>query len=61
MTGQCESKLPDAATAVDTTFLNRRLGVQQSWWVDDMLAAEAYGQQRRALLAGEAALPEVAQ
>lgn len=29
--------------------------------VDAMLAADAYGTRRRALLAGEAALPEVAQ
>ena len=49
-----------AACIEGETIHNMPFEVHQSMLVDAMLAADAYGHQRRGLLAGEAALPEVA-
>jgi glycerol dehydrogenase len=53
-------KVAEAACIEGETIHNMPFDVHPPMVVDAMLAADAYGQQRRALLAGEAALPEVA-
>ena len=53
-------KVAEAACAEGETIHNMPFEVHPPMLVDAMLAADAYGHQRRALLAGEAALPEVA-
>jgi glycerol dehydrogenase len=53
-------KVAEAACIDGETIHNMPFEVHPPMLVDAMLAADAYGQQRRALLAGEAALPEVA-
>lgn len=54
-------KVAEAACVEGETIHNMPFEVHPPMVVDAMLAADAYGRQRRALLAGEAALPEVAQ
>jgi glycerol dehydrogenase len=54
-------KVAEAACIEGETIHNMPFEVHPPMLVDAMLAADAYGHQRRALLAGEAALPEVAQ
>ncbi len=54
-------KVAEAACIVGKTIHNMPFEVHPPMLVDAMLAADAYGTQRRVLLAGEAALPEVAQ
>jgi glycerol dehydrogenase len=54
-------KVAEAACIEGETIHNMPFEVHPPMLVDAMLAADAYGQQRRALLAGDAALPEVAQ
>jgi glycerol dehydrogenase len=54
-------KVAEAACIEGETIHNMPFEVHPPMLVDAMLAADAYGRQRRALLAGEAALPEVAQ
>jgi glycerol dehydrogenase len=54
-------KVAEAACIDGETIHNMPFEVHPPMLVDAMLAADAYGHQRRALLAGEAALPEVAQ
>ena len=54
-------KVAEAACIEGETIHNMPFEVHPPMLVDAMLAADAYGTQRRALLAGEAALPEVAQ
>ncbi len=54
------AKVAEAACIEGETIHNMPFDVHPPMVVDAMLAADAYGQQRRALLAGEAALPEVA-
>jgi glycerol dehydrogenase len=54
-------KVAQAACIEGETIHNMPFEVHPPMVVDAMLAADAYGHQRRALLAGEAALPEVAQ
>jgi glycerol dehydrogenase len=54
-------KVAEAACIEGETIHNMPFEVYPPMLVDAMLAADAYGHQRRALLAGEAALPEVAQ
>src|ERR671916_764374 len=54
-------KVAEAACIEGETIHNMPFEVHPPMVVDAMLAADAYGHQRRALLAGEAALPEVAQ
>lgn len=54
-------KVAEAACIEGETIHNMPFEVHPPMVVDAMLAADAYGTQRRALLAGEAALPEVAQ
>ena len=53
-------KVAGAACIGGETIHNMPFDVHPPMVVDAMLAADAYGRQRRALLAGEAALPEVA-
>lgn len=53
-------KVAEAACIDGETIHNMPFEVHPPMLVDAMLAADAYGHQRRALLAGEAALPEVA-
>ena len=54
-------KVAEAACIEGETIHNMPFEVHQPMLLDAMLAADAYGHQRRSLLAGEAALPEVAQ
>ncbi len=54
-------KVAEAACIEGETIHDMPFEVHPPMLVDAMLAADAYGRQRRALLAGEAALPEVAQ
>jgi glycerol dehydrogenase len=54
-------RVAEAACTEGETIHNMPFEVHPPMVVDAMLAADAYGTQRRALLAGEAALPEVAQ
>lgn len=53
-------RVAEGACAEGETIHNEPFEVQPEMVVDAMLAADAYGRQRRALLAGEAAMPEVA-
>src|SRR5215210_7451701 len=53
-------KVAEAACIEGETIHNMPFKVHPPMLVDAMLAADAYGHQRRSLLAGEAALPEVA-
>jgi len=53
-------KVAEAACIEGETIHNMPFEVHPPMLVDAMLAADAYGHQRRSLLAGEAALPEVA-
>jgi glycerol dehydrogenase len=53
-------KVAEAACIEGETIHNMPFQIHPPMLVDAMLAADAYGRQRRALLAGEAALPEVA-
>ena len=53
-------KVAEVACIDGETIHNMPFEVHPPMLVDAMLAADAYGHQRRALLAGEAALPEVA-
>ena len=54
------SKVADAACAEGETIHNEPLEVYPQMVVDAMLAADAFGRQRRAFIAGEAELPAVA-
>ena len=53
-------KVAEGACVEGETIHNEPFDVHPGMVVDAMLAADAYGRQRRALLAGEAAMPEVA-
>ncbi len=53
-------KVAEAACVEGETIHNMPFAVHPQMVVDAMLAADALGRQRRALLAGEAPLPSVA-